>query len=178
MFFFLIETHFACLQTVFNYFWSFSVFLLLHFPTSFSYFFLMWGQFDVYWLILEAGGFCPFMPIFIVGGGANVRWGPTLAFQGVGWTGGSFLLSPIPFLIYHTPLLLSPTPCFISPSLALLSPSNLLLSPSPSLLSPIHSLLSPTSLLFSPTPVLPCSPFGYGTIRTKTSSSWNDSHKW
>ena len=40
----------------------------------FSYFFFMWGQFDIYWYILEAGGFCAFMPIFIVeGGGANVR---------------------------------------------------------------------------------------------------------
>ena len=140
----------------------------------------MWGQFDVYWYILEAGGFCPFIPIFIVGGGANVRWGlcPTLAFQGV--DRGFSLLPPLFF--FHTPLLPFPTTCFLSSSLALLlSSSNLLLSPTPSLLSPIHSLLSPTSSLFSLTPLLPqpCPPptFGYGTVRTKTSSSWDDSHK-
>ena len=118
-------------------------------PTSFSYFFLMWGQFDVYWYILEAGGFCSYMPIFIVGGG-KCPVGFYTRIPGAGWTGGSFLPSPTPFLIFHTPLLPSPTPCFLSPSLALLSPT-------PSLLSPIHSLLSPTSPLFSPTPLLPSS---------------------
>ena len=141
----------------------------------------MWGQFDVYWYILEAGGFCPFMPVFIVGGGANVRWGlcPTLAFQG---GGQGVLPSPTSFLLFHTPLLPFPTPCFLSSSLALLlSPSNLLLSPTPSLLSPIHSLLSPTPSLFSLTP------FSFNSVRPlhsvtgpfaqKTVSSWDDSYK-
>ena len=148
--FFLIKTHFACLQTVFNYFWNFSVFLLLLFHV---------GQFDIYWYILEAWGFCRFMPIFIVGWGGYPGGGlcPTLAFQR-GWTVGSFLPSPTPFLLSTTPLLPSPTTCFLSHSLALLlSPSNLLLSPTPSLLSPIHSLLSPTPtspLLPQPCPLL------------------------
>ena len=102
----------------------------------------MWGQFDVYWYILEAGCFCPFMPIFIVVGG-KCPVGSYTRIPGAEWTGGSFLLSPTPFLIFHTPLLPSPTPCFLSPSLALL------LSPIPSLLSPIHSLLSSTSPLFA-----------------------------
>ena len=64
LFCFLIKTHFACLQTVFNY---------SEVSLCFSYLFFMWGQFDIYWYILEAGDFCPFMPIFIVrGGGAYV----------------------------------------------------------------------------------------------------------
>ena len=126
----------------------------------------MWGQFDVYWYILEAGGFCPFMPIFIVGGGANVRWGlcPTLAFQG---GGQGVLPSPTPFLLFHTSLLPFPTPCFLSSSLALLlSPSNLLLSPTPlSFLSPPFSL-NPVRPLHSVTGLFAQKPVPPGTIRT------------
>ena len=73
----------------------------------------MWGQFDIYWYILEAGGFCPFMPILIVGG-ANVRGGlcPTLTFQAGGRGGHFSLLQPL-YLISPTPLLPSPIP-FVS----------------------------------------------------------------
>ena len=120
----------------------------------------MWGQFDIYWYILGAGGFCPFMPIFIVGGGGQMSEGGLMSYTRipVGVDRGSFLSSPTPFLLSPIPLLPSHTPCFLSPSVALLlSPSNLLLSPTPSLLSPIPSLLSPTSSLLSPTPLLPCS---------------------
>ena len=149
-------------------------------PTSFSYFFLMWGQFDVYWYILEAGGFCPFMPIFIVVGRgvANVRWGPTLAFQGRGGQGSPFSLLP-PLFSFFTPLfsLLPPLVSFLPPLLFSFLPPPLSFLPSIlSFLPPNLSFLPPP---FSPAPSTLSAPtFGYGTARTKTSSSWDDSHKW
>ena len=48
LFCFLIKTHSACLQTVFNY---------SEVSLCFSDFLFMWGQFDIYWYILEAGDF-------------------------------------------------------------------------------------------------------------------------
>ena len=132
-------------------------------PTSFSYFFLLWGQFDVYWYILEAGGFCPFMLIFIVvgGGGANVRWGPTLAFQGRGGQGGPFSLLP-PLFSFFTPLfsLLPPPLSFLPSILSFLPPPlSFLPPPSPLLPQPCPPLHSVTGL-FAQKPLPP------GTIRT------------
>ena len=148
----LIKTHFVFAYKRFS--------IISEVSLCFSYFFFMWGEFGIYWYILEAGGFCPFMPIFIVGGSKCP--GGLMSYTripGGGWTGGVLSSFSHPFSPFsHTPLLPSPTPCFLSPSLALLlSPSNLLLSHTPLLLSPIHSLLSPTSSLLSPTPLLPCS---------------------
>ena len=78
----------------------------------FSYCFFMWDQFDIYWYILEAGGFCAFMPIFIVGGRGLC---PTLALQR-GGQGGPFSLLPFSFL---PPLfsLLPPLVFFLPPLL-------------------------------------------------------------
>ena len=107
----------------------------------------MWGQFDVYWYILEAGGFCPFMPIFIVGGGENVRWGlcPTLAFQG-GWTGGSPFSHPFsPFSHPSSPFSHPLFPFFLPCS----SPFSQQPSPFSHPLSPFSHPFSPFSHLLS-----------------------------
>ena len=153
LFCFLIKTHFASLQTVFNY---------SEVSLCFSYFFFMWGQFDIYWYILEAGDFCPFMPIFKVRGGgrgANVRGGlcPTLAFRG---GGGQGVFSPFshPFSPFSHPS--SP---FFHPLFPYSLHCSSLFSQQPSHfshpLSPFSHPFSPfsTSFLLSPTFILPCS---------------------
>ena len=152
LFCFLIKTHFASLQTVFNY---------SEVSLCFSYFFFMWGQFDIYWYILEAGDFCPFMPIFIVRGGGQMSGGglcPTLAFQGGVWTGGLFSLLPSLFS-FLTPLfaLLPPLVSLLPPLLFSFLPATFSFLPPPlsflpsilSFLPPPFSFLPPS---FSPAP--------------------------
>ena len=141
LFCFLITTNFACLQTVFNY---------SEVSLCFSYFFFMWGQFDIYWYILEAGDLCPFMPIFIVR-----EWGlyPTLAFHG-GWTGGPFSLL-LPLFSFLTPLfaLLPPLVSFLPPLLFSFLPATFSFLP-----PPLSFIPPPFSHLLSPLLPQPCPP--------------------
>ena len=154
LFCFLIKTHFASLQTVFNY---------SEVSLCFYYFFFMWGQFDIYWYILEAGDFCPFMPIFIVRGGGRGQMSgggvcATLAFRGGGVDMGSFLPSPTLFS-FLTPLfaLLSPLVSLLPPLLFSFLPATFSFLPPPlsflpsilSFLPPPFSFLPPS---FSPAP--------------------------
>ena len=100
---FVSDKNTFCLLT--NGFQLFLKFLCVS-PTSFSYFFLLWGQFDVYWYILEVGGFCPFMLIFIVvEGGGKCPVGSYTRIPWAGWTGCPFSL--LPFLFSFFTLLLS-----------------------------------------------------------------------
>ena len=64
----------------------------------FSCFFFMWGQFDIYWYILEAGGFCAFMPIFIVGGGGQMSGGGAYVLHSHSRGVDRGVLSPFSFL--------------------------------------------------------------------------------
>ena len=153
-------------------------------PTSFSYFFLMWGQFDVYWYISEARGFCPFMPVFIVGEGQMSGGVLHSHSVGGGGQGGPFSLLPPLFSFFTAPFsLLPPLVSFLPPLLFSFLPATFSFLPPP--LSFLPSILSflppPLSFLpppFSPAPSTLSAPtFGYGTVRTKTSSSWDDSHK-
>ena len=157
-FFFLIKTHFACLKTVFNYFWSFSVFLLLLFHVGSIWRLLVY---------LRGGGLLSFHANFYSG-----RWGKCpvglMSYTRIpgGWTGGSPFSHPFsPFSHLSSP--------FSHPLFPFFLPCSSPFSQQPSPFS--HpSLLSLTPLLPQP-----CPPptFGYGTVRTKTSSSWDDSHK-
>ena len=148
------KTHFASLQTVFNY---------SEVSLCFSYFFFMWSQFDIYWYILEAGDFCSFMSIFIVRGGGRGKcpWGVMsyTRIQGGGlWTGGLFSLLP-PLFSFLTPLfaLLPPLVSLLPPLLFSFLPATLSFLPRPlsflpsivSFLPPPFSFLPPS---FSPAP--------------------------
>ena len=166
-------THFACLHR----FQLFLKFLCVS-PTSFSYFFLLWSQFDVYWYILEAGVFCPFMLIFIVvGGGGKCPVGSYTRIPGAGGgQGGPFSLLP-PLFSFFTPLfsLFPPLVFFLPPLLFSFLPPHLSFLPSfLSFLPPPLSFLPPPSpLLPQPCPPLHSvtglvaqKPLPPGTIRT------------
>ena len=164
-FFFLIKTHFACLQTVFNYFWSFSVFLLLLFYVGSIWRLLVY---------LRGVGLLSFHASFYSG-----RWGKCLVGLmsytriPVGWTGGSPFSHPFspfshPSSPFLPPLLISflpaiflflPPPLPFLPSILSFLPPPLSFLSAPFSLNPVRPLHSVTGL-FAQKPVPP------GTIRT------------
>ena len=155
--FVLIKTDFACLQTVFNYFWSFSVFFLLLFHVGSIWHLLVQ---------LRGGGLLSFHANFYGGGGGKCAGGglcPTFAFQG-GWTGGPFSLLP-PLFSFLTSIfsLLPNFVSFLPPLLFSFLPATFSFLPPPlSFLPPILSFFPPPlSLLlphFSLNPVRPYIP--------------------
>ena len=146
-------------------------------PTSFSYFFLLWGQFDVYWYILEAGGLLSFHANFYSGGGGQMSGGVLHSHSRGGVDRG--VLSPFshpfshfshPSSPFSHPLFPFSFPCS-SPFSHPLSPFSHPFSPFshlPSLFShpPSKLLPQPCPPLHSFTGLFAQKPLPPGTIRT------------